>query len=626
MAEVITPLRFVRPRCTAATDLHCLYCPTRRQCLLPQPSSVKYDRGRYIQSGKLNALGPLMSETTIHPTVNAEAEFFEILNDFGNPLEIVREAISNAIDAGATQMNIAFTVEERHGNSRSVIRFSDNGSGMSEEVLIRDFWGLGHSTSRGDKAKIGEKGHGTKIFLRSEFVSVRTQAADGCAFESECDRPLATLSQKQLHRPVIRKIEPFRTSPGTEIEVIGYNDNERSKFVQSITKDYILWFTKMGSVERVFDIATLKDFTLQLKCLDQEEPETIAFGHIFPEENPEIAALFDKYGSDAAGEYVKRVIQRRVRLPNHPEVTFDIIISVEGDAIKRRTNPMLRERGRASTGRYRVLDRYGLWLCKDYIPIERVNEWLSSFGSGSNAFTLLHAFVNCQALKLTANRGTFANTDPKILEELKSEVLTIVAKLDADLENNGLYTLRGWQQEERTIGQEKSEFSRRVKSLKKRNVGLFDGHRIFEPRNESELFGLLTTLVALRPDIFEFEPLDYNTTKGIDLIARDKRLVLDEHSVGYVELKQYLTTSFNHAFHYLRWIVCWDFARNVGEGSNFEGISESDVRKLKAERDDEGRKVYWLDAPKAVNKIQVIPLREFLTNLGVNFVETELLH
>ena len=37
---------------------------------------------------------------TIVPTVNAEAEFFEILNDFGNPLEILREAVANSIDWG----------------------------------------------------------------------------------------------------------------------------------------------------------------------------------------------------------------------------------------------------------------------------------------------------------------------------------------------------------------------------------------------------------------------------------------------------------------------------------------------------------------------------------------------
>ena len=34
----------------------------------------------------------------IQPNVDASAEFFEIVNDFGDPLELLREAISNAID------------------------------------------------------------------------------------------------------------------------------------------------------------------------------------------------------------------------------------------------------------------------------------------------------------------------------------------------------------------------------------------------------------------------------------------------------------------------------------------------------------------------------------------------
>ncbi|HLL38392.1 MAG TPA: ATP-binding protein, partial [Rubrobacteraceae bacterium] len=87
----------------------------------------------------------------VQPAVNAEAEFYEILNDFGNPLEILREAISNSIDAQATWVQISFDVEEIEGNNRLIIVLSDNGYGMSREVLKRDFWGLGHSPSRGQK-------------------------------------------------------------------------------------------------------------------------------------------------------------------------------------------------------------------------------------------------------------------------------------------------------------------------------------------------------------------------------------------------------------------------------------------------------------------------------------------
>src|SRR5690349_12814943 len=99
---------------------------------------------------------------TINPRVNLEAEFWEIANDFGDPLELLREAISNAIDAKATWVRIHFFVEEIEGSKTLVIEIEDDGTGMTPEVLEQDFWGLGYSQSREDHEKIGEKGHGTK--------------------------------------------------------------------------------------------------------------------------------------------------------------------------------------------------------------------------------------------------------------------------------------------------------------------------------------------------------------------------------------------------------------------------------------------------------------------------------
>ena len=37
-----------------------------------------------------------------------------------------------------------------------------------------------------------------------------------------------------------------------------------------------------------------------------------------------------------------------------------------------------------------------------------------------------------------------------------------------------------------------------------------------------ELFGIFTKIYALHPELFEFEPLDYATNRGIDIVARNK--------------------------------------------------------------------------------------------------------
>ena len=58
--------------------------------------------------------------------------------------------------------------------------------------------------------------------------------------------------------------------------------------------------------------------------------------------------------------------------------------------------------------------------------------------------------------------------------------------------------------------------------------------------------------------MFEFEPLDYNTSRGIDIIGRNKSdNKITEGEFWYIELKHILQSKrFNHAFEYLRWIIC----------------------------------------------------------------------
>jgi len=119
-----------------------------------------------------------------------------------------------------------------------------------------------------------------------------------------------------------------------------------------------------------------KDFKVFLKCVDQDDWEEIPFGHYFPPENDNIEALFEQHSYDASDYYVKCFIKRDERLERHPEVRFDIVISVEGDAVKRDYNPMIRQRMRRDTGRYTVTERYGLWICKDFIPITKINDWV----------------------------------------------------------------------------------------------------------------------------------------------------------------------------------------------------------------------------------------------------------
>jgi len=64
--------------------------------------------------------------TTKTPQVNEVNEFLEIASDFEDPLEVIRESLSNSYDAGATEVEI--TIRDRPIGSEIVIE-DDGGDG-----------------------------------------------------------------------------------------------------------------------------------------------------------------------------------------------------------------------------------------------------------------------------------------------------------------------------------------------------------------------------------------------------------------------------------------------------------------------------------------------------------------
>lgn len=458
--------------------------------------------------------------TEIEPKVNAAAEFMEIASDFGNPLELFREALHNAYDWNATVFKINITVLEIDGQDKLIIEMTDNGDGMNDDVLINNFWNLGNSKSKGNIHSIGEKGHGTKIYLRSDKVIVHTSNGHE-SFESICDGAYSTLNKGEMHKPKVRESNK-EFDKGTYIRIEGYNNNQRGNFIQDIIRDYLYWYTVMGTVENQFEGRKVRDFTVYLKALDADEFEELKIGHPFAKENKNTSKLIDEYGENAADYYVKKFVYPDQTLDSRPEVKYDVVIYFEGDEAKRQYNKLIRERKNNKKGTYKVSDRYGLWLCKDFVPIQRVNEWITSFGTGSNSFGLLHGFINCQKLKLTANRGSIANTDLEVVQELKQEVQKILDDINVDLYKNDVLTLRKWRDEARTKNVEEAAFAKRKELITKKQYFKIENRTFLTPRNEAELYGIFISLYTLKPEDFEFEPLDYDESVGIDLLARNK--------------------------------------------------------------------------------------------------------
>jgi hypothetical protein len=353
----------------------------------------------------------------ITPQVNATQEFVEIARDFANPLDLIREAISNAFDARAKNIELSFEVENIDGESTFLIRMNDDGDGMGREELQK-FFDLGNSTRREDPNSIGEKGHGTKVYFNASKIVVDTQQG-GQRLVATLESPIKKLHSHQI--PVIIVVPSLSETKvsGTGITIFGYNNNRKEYFTHERLKDHIRWFTKFGSIEKEFGFNSLNETKLRLKGLDRDDFETLQFGHVFPSESEDVSKLFDKLNVDAPHHFCKRFVKIGNLIKN-PEIKYHAVFSVEGRRVKYESNPMIRRSGWAApAGSYQVQERYGFWLCKDFMPIQRNNAWVTTKGT---EFTRLHAFFNCQALKLTANRGSIENTPAEILQDIEEVV------------------------------------------------------------------------------------------------------------------------------------------------------------------------------------------------------------
>lgn len=549
------------------------------------------------------------------PKVDQTQEFLEIANDFSNPLEIVREGISNAFDAGAKTVHIEFRTDLEFGEKQLVIGIKDDGKGM-DKAGLQSFFDLGNSLNKNNADAIGEKGHGTKVYLNSSYIEVKT-AKDGKYYRAFVIDPYKKLFKGEIPEITVEINDNPNFLKGTEVTIRGYNRNRREKFTHQILKDYILWFTKFGSVENMFGINKNSDTKLYLKGLNEDNFEQIKFGHIFPEGSESIDVLFAKYLVQAPYYFCKRVIKKG-QLKDFPEIEFEAIFAIEGNKVKQQANPMIRRSGyQAPNGSYTVQERYGLWLCKDYIPVQRKNQWITKKGS---EYTKFHAFVNCQELKLTANRGSIDNTPYEILDNIEAEVL----KCYNEIISGDDWTELEWLEQEsvgyKTVEKEKSEFKKRIDKIKKTKIAYYKDILLVEPQRETGVFALTIKIMMLEPDLFTFKIIDYDTHTGIDVIVKgNDKLPLTQSKLFYVEFKNILGKDFNHSFENLFSIICWDTELKHNDKIIDINQEERSLKIISPENNKDYTR-YFLDHPRSAHRIEVFVLKDYLKQkLGIDF-------
>lgn len=226
----------------------------------------------------------------------------------------------------------------------------------------------------------------------------------------------------------------------------------------------------------------------------------------------------------------------------------------------------------------------------------------------------MHAFFNCQEFSLTANRGSVANTDPDVLDDIRETARSIYDEVvDGDdwremdwLENEAEAYL--------TAEREGREFSWRKDRANATNIARLGDHVLVEPQRESGVYALVIQLCTIQPTLFPFEIVDYDTHSGIDVIVKVRGSnAVHASALYYVEFKFHLERSMNHTFENINSIVCWD--TDIKNGQKVTDLA-GEERTMKIYSPDHEHKYtgYYLQRDRKVD-IQVFVLRYYLEEM-----------
>lgn len=569
----------------------------------------------------------------------------ELSENRARALETLREALTNAWDHGATQ----FWMRTSRGSRNELnVVFADDGAGMTPDRLAA-FWGVGASDKSDSDRPIGYKGHGSKLFFSCKRLTVATRSSPDVPFRltrlsnpaehAQDEVPDLDLDDAPELKRLIAEL-PLQGSSGTLISIEDLQGADKDELLnRAQIESYCDWFTVIGDVrsglfesraafhqaiadgqtealrgherplrpllvslqingERLFSPIGLQDrsnffgrWADDLNAWRTTRPELCAFGHRFA----------DTHHSQGQVKRVRDDLSA-ILLTTPGDYGADgltLVVRVEGHRRQRETYLEASWQGKA--GIYPFEGRFGLWLCKDFIPVVRRQDILQDAlreASPRNLnleFTNLRnwqVFVNSQAFLPTANRNDISNVEslrPTILQDLvrvlregfkKPEFVSWVqrlqsARLEGDRDNERALMERRRDEIVAWLNDSKRRDAiepTRVEGLEP--VDDDESLQLRAPRNEQELFYLYGVLSARYQ--LPVRVLEYSTSRGVDSIAllREPRLIAAaSRSHVRVEFKYEISANnpIDHFFSSIDLLICWkvDLVGDVYEKGSY---------------------------------------------------------
>jgi len=550
-------------------------------------------------------------------------------------LELVREALSNAKDHGAQRVWIR--TWRRATPEKPSVLFADDGEGMNDERLGA-FWGIGASRKAAAHQAVGYKGHGTKLFFASERLTVVTRCKGESTWricsisrpselDADAEIPIQVLGSTDPKAKELEEVGLLKASSGTAIwvEQVLFGDADmllRRRRLES----YIDWFTVVGdlrsglfetrlafheAVEKGhLDGLATQEVALRLLRADlrvngesnysplyerdkellaawgkdaqqyHSRPDLRAFGHRFADVN-------ESSGANKRGARDDLTALRLTTTDDWMlEDGYGIIARVEGN--RRQREVYVEARWQNKQGLYGFEERFGLWLCRDFIPIVRKNEVLEKALEGASPDGLGYdlgnlrnwqVFINHQRFLPTANRGDISNFAEHestlhnhlvawLREKLKEESFRDWIDRLRSARHAGLRD-REVQQMDRRRNDVRSWLDKPKKAdvLDPASVSVLtsldpdESIPMKAPRSEQELFyvyGLLSGRYRMPLHV-----LEYNARMGVDAIASvahdAQQLFVPKVALARVEFKFEVSAgnSLDHFFKAIDAVVCW---------------------------------------------------------------------
>lgn len=537
--------------------------------------------------------------TGIRPRVNEAREFLEIAKDFKDPKEIIREAISNYWDAEAIKVILKFDSNIIPGTRKKkiMVEITDDGEGMSSvrregmgTSEIEDFFNLGDSHK--PYGSIGTKGHGSKIYYKSNGIILDTWK-NGKHIHAETESPpWATLKKGIV--PTYKYDEDTIEGKGTRIVVDGFEGKISEFSSLDNLYEYILWYTVMGSFGQYFGSPRKMD--IELKPIGHHAPISIPFGFKFPSENTDLMK--------GSASYCKVLGPKTIecgKTEDGKKITIELIGAILGEA-SREIVP-------------HTYDMSGLWLCKDFIRVQRYNNILEEVFKGQYWYRNTLIFANCQQFDLTANRNDIRNDQDeyylamegvkKFLEEFKDDqsykdYFETKKKEDELKEHEKQKEIETTRKEET-----KNDLEQRLNEYKGRpdlTATKVIGAPLKEPKSEAETALLLQAMISSNHPGIDFKIGEYKTSQGTDLLVEYKNKGI--LSFAWAEIVTTLENLFAWSHHPegIHKVICWELG-NVQQIQTFEEGKEAKLTKKAPGR-------YHLDI--GVDSIDVYVLREII--------------